>query len=141
VGASTDALVDLFSRIEAFFKRIEAYIEVPPTVAMTDLMVKIVVEVIGILAVATREMKQGPASECFLGDMSHLTNPSSERYLKKLAGRTDVEDALQRLDKLTHEEAMMATAQVLKLAHRVDDKITGVGRRISEAIDGTQGAC
>jgi hypothetical protein len=140
IGASTDALVDLFGRIEAFFKCIEAYNEVPPTVEMTDLMVKIVVEVIGILAVATREMKQGPASELFLGKMSRLINPSSERYLKKLAGRTDIEDALQRLDKLTHEEAMMATAQVLKFAHRVDDKITGVRRRMNEVIDGAQ-AC
>jgi hypothetical protein len=138
VGTSTNALVDLFGRIEAFFKRIEAYIEVPPTVAMIDLMVKIVVEIIGILAIATREMKQGPASEFFLGDMSHFTNQISERYLKRLTGRTDTEDALQKLDKLTHEEAMMATAQVLKFAHRADNKITAVGRRIS---DGTQGVC
>jgi hypothetical protein len=136
VGASKVALVDLFGRIENFFNRIESYTEVPPTGAMTDLMVKIMVEVIGILAVATKEMRQGSASELVLGDIPHLTNPRSERYLKKLVGRTDIEDALQRLDKLTHEEAVMATAQILKLAHRVDDKVTGVGNRVNEVIDG-----
>jgi hypothetical protein len=50
--------------------------------------------------------------------------------VKKLFGRTDMEDALKRLDKLTHEEARMATAQVLKVAHTVDDKV-------AEVISGT----
>ena len=36
-----------------------------------------------------------------------------EKFFKKLLGRNDVEDALKRLDKLTHEEAKMATAEVL----------------------------
>ena len=37
--------------------------------------------------------------------------------MKKLIGRTDVEDALKRLDKLTREEARMATTEVLKAMH------------------------
>ena len=52
---------------------------------------------------------------------------SSEKYLKRLAGRTDMEDALKRLDKLTHEEARMAIAQNLKVTHAVDDRVKGVG--------------
>jgi len=43
-----------------------------------------------------------------------LTEVFSETHLKKLLGKTDIEDALARLDKLTREEAQMATAQVLK---------------------------
>jgi len=39
--------------------------------------------------------------------------------MKRLIGRTDVEDALKRLDKLTDEEARMATAQVLRVMHTV----------------------
>jgi hypothetical protein len=39
---------------------------------------------------------------------------SVERFLKKVAGRSDIEDALRRLDKLTQEEHRMATAQTLK---------------------------
>ena len=62
VGASEDALADLFERIEYFFKRLESYTEVPPTDAMTDIVVKIMVEVLNIFAIATKEMKQGRAS-------------------------------------------------------------------------------
>ena len=63
VGASEEALVDLFERIENFFKRLESYTEVPPTNAMTDIIVKIMVEVLDIFAIATKEIKQGRASE------------------------------------------------------------------------------
>jgi hypothetical protein len=55
-----------------------------------------------------------------------LTELFSEKYLKKLIGRTDVEDALKRLDRLTQEEALMAAAQVLKVANTVDDRVQGI---------------
>lgn len=82
------------------------------------------VEVLTILALATKEIKQGRASESNLipADID-LTSPILEKYLKKLAGRTDIEDALRKLDQLTQEEARMAIAQVLKLTHGVDSKM------------------
>jgi len=43
-----------------------------------------------------------------------------EKFLKKLLGRNDVDDALKRLDKLTQEEAKMATAEVLKITRGMD---------------------
>ena len=63
-----------------------------------------------------------------------------------------MEDALKRLDKLTHEEARMATAQVLKATHSVrddlrvvddrvrvvDDRVRVVDNKVAEVIDGTQ---
>ena len=55
-------LVDLFERIENFFKRLETYIEVSPTAAMTDIIVKIMVEILNIFAISTKEMKQGRTS-------------------------------------------------------------------------------
>ena len=45
-------------------------------------------------------------------------------------GRTDIEDALERLDKLTQEEARMATAEGLKATHGIDDKVKGVDDKI-----------
>ncbi|KAF8268385.1 hypothetical protein EI94DRAFT_1180045 [Lactarius quietus] len=59
VNGSEEALADLFERIENFFKRLESYTEVPPTEAMTDMIVKIMVEVLNIFAIATKEMTQG----------------------------------------------------------------------------------
>ena len=51
--------------------------------------------------------------------------------MKKLLAKNDIEDALKRLDALTQEEARMATAEVLKVTQRVDDKVTVL-------IDGTR---
>ena len=48
-----------------------------------------------------------------------------------MLGRTDIEEALKRLDKLTHDEALMTTAQVLKVAHNVDDKVTGIDDKVT----------
>jgi len=56
-------LVDIFSRIEKFFKRLESYTEVPPTATMTDMIVEIMVEVLAILAIATKEIKERRSSE------------------------------------------------------------------------------
>jgi hypothetical protein len=36
-----------------------------------------------------------------------------------------MEDALKRLDKLTQEEARMASAQNLKITHTVDERVRG----------------
>ncbi|KAN0127972.1 hypothetical protein V8E53_014226 [Lactarius tabidus] len=103
VEASQDALIDLFDRIENFFKRLESYTSVPPTDAMTDIIVKIMVEVLNIFAIATKEMGRGRAT----------------KLLKKLIGKKEMEDALKRLDKLTQDEARMAAAEILKLTHIV----------------------
>ena len=56
-------LTDVFGRIENFFKRPESYTEVPPTAAMTDVTVKIMIEVLSILAIATEEVNLGRSSE------------------------------------------------------------------------------
>jgi hypothetical protein len=56
-------LVGLFTRIENFFKRLESYTEVQPTSAMTGIIIKIMVEVLTILGIATKEMKQRRSSE------------------------------------------------------------------------------
>ncbi|KAF8262398.1 hypothetical protein EI94DRAFT_710590 [Lactarius quietus] len=110
VKESQDTLIDVFERVENFFKRLETYTEVSPTAAMTDIIVKIMVEVLSVFAISTKEIKQG----------------RTKNFLKKLAGRTDLEDALKRLDKLTQEEARMAAAQLLKITHSVENKITQV---------------
>jgi hypothetical protein len=55
--------------------------------------------------------------------------------VKKLVGRTDIEDALARLDRLTQEEALMAAAQGLKATHDVDDKVEAVDNKVRGVDD------
>jgi archaellum component FlaC len=64
--------------------------------------------------------------------MRLLTEGCSEKYLKKLIGRTDIEDGLKRLDKLTQEESRMAAAENLKVTHAVDDRVKGVADTVAD---------
>ena len=66
--------------------------------------------------------------------MSMLTERCLEKIGKKLIERTNVEDALKRLDTLTQEEARMAVAQNLKATHTVDERVRGVADMVV-AID------
>jgi hypothetical protein len=43
--------------------------------------------------------------------------------VKKLLGRNEIEDSLKRLDMLTQEEARMAIAEVLRVAHSINDSV------------------
>ncbi|KAH9013800.1 hypothetical protein EDB83DRAFT_2182900, partial [Lactarius deliciosus] len=116
VRASENAVVDLFGRLEYFFKRLEKYIEIRPTAAMTDIIVKIMVEVLSILGIMTKEIGQG----------------RTRKYLKKLIGRKEVEDALQRLDSLTQEEVRMAGAEALAISRGIDDKVKNVDDKVKD---------
>ena len=63
VRGAQDTLVDVFGRVESFFRRLEIYTEVPPTTEMMDTIIRIMVEVLCILGIATKEIKQGRMSE------------------------------------------------------------------------------
>ncbi|KAI0290284.1 hypothetical protein BC826DRAFT_970485 [Russula brevipes] len=119
VRASRDTLVDIFERIESYFHRLEIYTTVSPTAEMMDIIVKIMVEVLCTLGIATREINQGRI----------------EKYAKKLIGKTDLGDALKKLDKLTQEEARMAAVEVLKATHAVVDRVVGVGDKVAGVDD------
>ena len=85
-----------------------------------------------------RSDKDGRVSHCCIIVLP-LTQPFSEKYLKKLLGRTDIEDALKRLDRLTQEESQMAAAQVLKVANIVDDRVQGIADNIVGVDDRVAG--
>ena len=68
-----------------------------------------------------------------------LTERYLEKYVKKLIGRTDIEDALKRLDKLTHEEAWMSIAQNLRATHTVGKSVRGVADKVVAVDDRVAG--
>ena len=63
--------------------------------------------------------------------MSLLAYRYVEKYAKKLIGRTDIKDALKRLDKLTHEEAWMGIAQNLKATHALGESMKGIVDKVA----------
>jgi hypothetical protein len=66
VRESQDTLIDILERMEMFFQRLEIYTRVSPPPEMIDIIVRIMVEVLLILGIATKEMKQGRTSKQFL---------------------------------------------------------------------------
>jgi hypothetical protein len=118
VSASQGALVDIFERIENVFRRLETYVALPPTTEMMDIIVKVMTEVLLVLALVTKEIKQGKLSESIAVDRLFLSaHCFIERFFKKVAGKSDMEDALRRLDKLIQEEHRMTSTQGLRATH------------------------
>jgi hypothetical protein len=86
VDANKSALVDLFEHIENFFTRLGIYIDIPPTAEMTDIIVKVMVDVLLILALVTREIKQGKISRFILDDMKSRFDLSFFRKIHEKVG-------------------------------------------------------
>ncbi|KAI9452439.1 hypothetical protein F5148DRAFT_503511 [Russula earlei] len=109
----------MFERIQLFLQRLNHYTTVQPTPAMTELLGNIFAEVLVILALSTKAMKERRI----------------KRFLKRLIGKTEVEDAFARLDMLTKEECLMTAARILEMAHHVDHNMTAV-REVVDGVDG-----
>ncbi|KAI0292993.1 hypothetical protein B0F90DRAFT_1928395 [Multifurca ochricompacta] len=98
VSSSYDALVDLFESMENFLR-----------------LVKILIEFLSTLALATEQVKQGRL----------------RAFGKKLLGENDVGAVLQRLDRLTQEEARTTAAQTLEVVY-------GLVKNMKVVMDGTE---
>src|SRR5712691_11166556 len=138
--ASYDMLVYLFECINFFLKRLKSYTTVRPTQDMMELLAKIMAQVLSVLALSTKVMKQKRISVSILFIHPLLADYDTEQIMKRLAGRTDVEDALQRLDALTNEEALMAAARNLEVVDHVDDseivtQVQGVIHRVDGNVE------
>jgi hypothetical protein len=116
VSTSYDALLDLFECVANFLSRLHIYTErIPLSPTMSDIVVKIMIEVLAVLALATKQIKQGRL----------------KKFARKLLGENDVEAILQRLDRLTQEEAQMTVANTLEVVH-------GLFNNLKEVMDGAQ---
>ncbi|KAH9038149.1 hypothetical protein EDB84DRAFT_1103002 [Lactarius hengduanensis] len=101
VSASYDALLELFECIGNFLKRLHIYTEISLDPLMMDVVAKIMVELISILALAKKQINRGRLKQ----------------FAKKLLGDSEIETILKRLDRLTQEEAHMTAAQTLAVVH------------------------
>ena len=61
-------MADLLESIGNFLNRLDIYTEIPPTEAMNEMIVKILVELLSTLALTTKETKQGKLSESTVGE-------------------------------------------------------------------------
>ena len=63
ISTSYDALVDLFESFESFLRRLDIYTKIPPTTAITEIIVKILIELLCTISLAVQQAKQGRLSE------------------------------------------------------------------------------
>ena len=114
-------MVDLLESIEHFLNRLDIYTKIPPTDAMTEMVVKILIEVLSTLALVTKQIKEGKASESVFGEVLYYPAQRKlrniEKLVKKFIGENEVEAITQRLDRLTHDEARITAAQTLEVVY------------------------
>ena len=84
---------------------------------MTDIIVKIMVQLLSVLALATKQISQKRFSKCAVTYTLSVAQCTTEKFAKKLLGETEIEAVLQRLDRLTQEEARITVAQTLGVVH------------------------
>ena len=91
---------------------------------MKNIIEKTVVELFLIIGIVTKEVKQGRTSMsfCFPSDRSPKIDLRAENFIKKLEGRKEIEESLQRLDQLTHE-TRVAAAETLATTSSSDNKV------------------
>ena len=82
---------------------------------MTDIIVKMMVELLMVLALATKQIEQGRFSKCAFTYTFHVAQQATEKFAQKLLGENEIEAVLQRLDRLTQDEARMTGAQTLSV--------------------------
>jgi len=135
VVANYKILIHLFERIHFFFQRLDSYTGIPLTKDFTKLLGKIMAQILSILALSTKAMTERRTSESVHGLWSFLADCNSERFLKKLMGRSDVEDAVLRLDSLTKEESLMGVAQNLEVTQK-NLEATTKNLEVTHDVDG-----
>ena len=84
---------------------------------MTDIIVKIMVQLLSVLSLATKQISQKRFSKCALTYASSVAQCTTEKFAKKLLGESEIEAVLQRLDRLTQDEARITVAQTLSVIH------------------------
>jgi hypothetical protein len=123
--------LDLFEHLGSFVKRLDIYTKIDLTPIMTDIVVKIMAQLLSVLALATKQISQKRFSKCAVTYTLSVAQCTTEKFAKKLLGETEIEAVLQRLDRLTQDEARITVAQTLGVVH-------GLVGNVKMIMEGTQ---
>ncbi|KAI0292980.1 hypothetical protein B0F90DRAFT_1822471 [Multifurca ochricompacta] len=101
VSANYDMLIDLFRSLETFLKRLNTRIKIPLTTTTTVTVVRILLQLLSTLGLATQQVNQGRL----------------ERVGEMLLGENYVEAVLQRLGNTSQNESRTAAGQALEIIY------------------------
>jgi hypothetical protein len=132
IRANYDALLDLFECVADLLKHLRIFTEkIPLSSTMSSVMVMIMVETLSVLAVATKQMNSERFGKWLDARRSPIADRGTEKFANKLGGEICVAAILQKLDRLTLEEARVTVAPTLKVVH-------GLLNNLKIVIDGAQ---
>ena len=75
------------------------------------------VQLLSVLTLAMKQVKEGRFSTHTVTFTLFMAKFVAEKFAKKLLGDREIEAVLQRLDRLTQDEAQMTIAQTLGVVH------------------------
>jgi hypothetical protein len=125
-NSNHEPLVDLIESIEHFLRRVNIYTRIPPTPATDEIVFKIILELLSTLALATKQLKHGRSSKSLFTRMLPYSAQCRNvvKFVKK--GEKNVEVVLQRLDRLTQDEARNIVAEILEVVHGLVQNMRGI---------------
>jgi hypothetical protein len=115
----------------SFVKRLDIYTKINLTPTITDIIVKILLELLSVLSLATKQITQKRFSKCGVAYALSMAQCFTVKFAKKLLGETEIEAILQRLDRLTQDEARIGVAETLGVVH-------GLVGNVKEIMEGAQ---
>ncbi|KAH8983401.1 hypothetical protein EDB86DRAFT_250973 [Lactarius hatsudake] len=116
VGASNDALCGFFESMEYLLRPLDICTETPPTTATITILMKILVELLSILAIGVQQLEQGLL----------LVQYDTIDLGSKLFGIKGVEVVRQRLGRLNQEEARATVVQILEVVYGLSKNMNAV---------------
>jgi hypothetical protein len=96
VNPSYEALFDLLKSIEHFLKRLDIHSKISLTLAMSEIAVRILVELLSTLALATKQIQQGRLNVSIFAKGVPVSM-QRRNFAKKPFGEKDAEVVLERL--------------------------------------------
>jgi hypothetical protein len=132
--SALDPLVDLLESIESILKHLDICTKVPLTDAMTETLLQTLVQLLFILGLATKLVKQRQPDAPSLA--FHLTQCNAGTFVKKLFGRNFDQMVLERLDRLTPDEGRITASQILEVVYGLVHNM-----RVVMAGEQTDSAC
>jgi len=118
--SALDQLVDLLELIESFLRHLDICSKVPHTAAMTETLVKTLVELLSILGLATKLVKQRQTGT----------------FVKKIFEGNYDQMVLERLDRLTLDEGRITASQILEVVYGLVQNMRVVMYDGKSSIDG-----
>ena len=88
-------------------------------------------ELLSVLSLATKQITQKRFSKCCVAYALSMVQCVTVKFAKKLLGETEIEAILQRLDRLTQDEARIGVAETLGVVH-------GLVGNVKEIMEGAQ---